>query len=136
MRRRDAVQRIVTSLAFAATVLAVVASLSPRVFAGAGALEGDDDQGVPYFGTVRDDHGNPVPEAKVTVDFKVGGAMLITRADDGGKYSLATFSTDADPKDVTITCAKDGYAYVETIPRDPNVKKGSPVEADCILKKT
>lgn len=136
MRRRDAVQMIVKPLAFAATIFAVAASLSPRVFAGAGALEGDNDQGVPYFGVVRDDRGNPVPEAKVTVDFKVGGAMLITRADDGGKYSLATFSADADPKDVTITCAKTGYAFVETIPRDPNAKKGDPVEADCILKKT
>ncbi|HTK12957.1 MAG TPA: carboxypeptidase-like regulatory domain-containing protein [Xanthobacteraceae bacterium] len=136
MSRRGPVHMMAKSLAFAATVLAVAVSLSPRVFAGAGALEGDDDQGVPYFGVVRDDHGNPVPEAKVTVDFKVGGAVLITRADDGGKYSLATFSTDADPKDVTITCAKTGYAFVETIPRNANVKKGDPVEADCILKKT
>ena len=56
---------------------------------------------------------------------------------DSGRIHIGEHDiTDADPKDVTITCAKTGYAFVETIPRNANVKKGDPVEADCILKKT
>ena len=117
--------------------LSVVASLtlSSAAWSGAGGLDEDQEEGVPFFGFVRDTNGAAIPDARVTADFKSGGARLITRSDGAGAYNVSAFGAETDPKDVEITCIKDGYTYKETVRRDPNVKAGQPVEADCILVK-
>ena len=50
-----------------------------------------------------------------------------------GAYMITKLRvTDADPKTVTITCAKDGYRFDKVIPRDLEPKVGQPVEIDCV----
>jgi len=113
----------------------VALALPALAWAGAGGLDDDQEEGVPFFGFVRDTNGAAVPDARVTADFKSGGARLITRSDGAGAYNVSAFGAETDPKDVEITCIKDGYTFKETVRRDPNVKAGQPVEADCILAK-
>ncbi len=123
-------------LAWAASLVFVaVLGISPGARAGAGSLDEDQEEGIPFFGFVRDTKGAAVPDARVTAEFKGGGARLITRADGAGAYSISSFGAETNPADVEVTCIKDGYVYVETVRRDPNVKAGQPVEADCILSK-
>jgi hypothetical protein len=104
-------------------------------WSGAGGLDDDQEEGVPFFGFIRDTKGTAIPDARVTADFKTGGARLITRSDAAGAYSISAFGAETNPKDVEITCIKDGYSYVETMKRNPDVTAGQPVEADCILSK-
>ncbi|MEA2976610.1 MAG: hypothetical protein QOF19_2130 [Alphaproteobacteria bacterium] len=110
-------------------------AVSTGAWAGAGSLDEEQEEGVPFFGFVRDTKGNGIPDARVVAEFKAGGASLITRSDGAGAYSISAFNAETNPNDVVITCSKDGYSYVETAKRDPNVKAGQPVEADCILSK-
>jgi hypothetical protein len=116
-------------------VVATSLALPTIAWSGAGGLDEDQEEGVPFFGFVRDTKGAAIPDARVTADFKSGGARLITRSDGAGAYNVSAFGAETDPKDVEITCLKDGYTYKETVRRDPNVKAGQPVEADCILVK-
>jgi hypothetical protein len=117
--------------------VAIVAALgiSTGAWAGAGSLDEDQEEGVPFFGFVRDSKGAAIPDARVNAEFKAGGATLITRSDAAGAYSISAFNAETNPNDVVITCSKDGYHYVETVKRNPAVKVGESVEADCILSK-
>jgi hypothetical protein len=119
-------------MVFATAILLLAPSAA---WSGAGGLDEDEEEGVPFFGFVRDTNGTTIPDARVTADFKSGGARLITRTDGAGAYNVAAFGAQVDPKDVEITCIKDGYTYVRTVKRNPDVTAGQPVEADCILAK-
>ncbi len=116
-------------------VFVVTLGISPGAWAGAGSLDEEQEEGVPFFGFVRDTKGAAIPDARVTAEFKGGGARLITRSDAAGAYSISSFGAETNPNDVEITCIKDGYRYVETVKRNPDVAQGQPVEADCILSK-
>jgi hypothetical protein len=118
------------------TVIAAATLAVPTgAWAGAGGLDEDQEEGVPFFGFVRDNKGAAIPDARVNAEFKAGGATLITRSDAAGAYTISAFNAETNPNDVAITCGKDGYRYVETVKRNPAVKVGEPVEADCILTK-
>lgn len=118
-----------------AVALAASLGISTGAWAGAGSLDEDQEEGVPFFGFVRDTKGNAIPDARVTAEFKAGGASLITRSDAAGAYSISAFGAETNPNDVEITCNKDGYRYIETVKRNPTVTAGQPVEADCMLSK-
>ena len=121
-------------------VLATCCSLStPGWTGGAGFGDDDDnadDAGPSYFGFVRDSNGTTVPDAKVTVQPKDGGS-IITRTDALGTYKVPGFSKEIDPKDVQISCDKNGYKQIRVVRRssaskDPKI----PVETECTLQKT
>jgi hypothetical protein len=126
------------ALATAALAFSWVLSVSAW---GGGAGFGDDDDnaddaGPSYFGFVRDSNGTTVPDAKVTVQPKDGGS-IITRTDALGTYKVPGFSKEIDPKDVQISCDKNGYRQVRVVRRssaskDPKI----PIETECTLQKT
>jgi hypothetical protein len=135
-RRLEEITMESRRLTWAASVVFVTAlGVATGAWAGAGSLDEEQEEGVPYFGFVKDTNGNTVPDARVTAEFKAGGASLITRSDAAGSYNISAFNAETDPNQVTITCSKDGYRYVETVRRNPNLAPGQPVEADCILSK-
>jgi hypothetical protein len=114
-------------------VTAAMLVMPTGAWAGAGGLDEEQEEGVPFFGFVRDNKGASVPDARVNAVF--GGATLITRSDAAGAYSISAFSAETDPNSVVITCSKDGYRYIETVKRNPMVTAGQPVEAVCMLSK-
>src|SRR5215471_11852965 len=86
-----------------------------------GAGFGDDDEnseeeGPSYFGFVRDSGGATIPDAKVTVGVK-GRGGVVTRTDALGTYKVPGFGKDIDPKDVEVSCDKEGYRQVKTLRR-------------------
>ncbi|MEJ0074912.1 MAG: carboxypeptidase-like regulatory domain-containing protein [Alphaproteobacteria bacterium] len=111
--------------------------LAPAGLALAGGSFDDDDHsqdGLAYFGFVRDTRGLGVGDAKVTAEVK-GGAKVVTHTDVLGVYRLPGFSTDTNPADVTITCAKDGYKQSRVLQRTtpgPDVKA---FEVECTLQR-
>jgi hypothetical protein len=121
------------ALATAALAFSWVLSVSAW---GGGDDDNADDAGPSYFGFVRDSNGTTVPDAKVTVQPKDGGS-IITRTDALGTYKVPGFSKEIDPKDVQISCDKNGYRQVRVVRRssaskDPKI----PIETECTLQKT
>jgi hypothetical protein len=116
----------------------VAAAACSNAWAG-GAGFGDPDEHSPdegprYFGFVRDERGAPVADARVTATHKT--LSLVTRSIATGAYRLRGFKNDIDPKDVTISCSKEGYTVVRVFRRP--IPKGQPVKAietECRLKR-
>src|ERR1700683_5538573 len=94
-----------------ALILTVIIALPGLALAGGtgfGDDDSDDDNGPSYFGFVRGVGGPGVADGKVTAALKDRGA-LVTRTDIMGVYKIPGFGKDVDPKDIAISCAKEGY---------------------------
>jgi len=100
---------------------------------GFGDDDSDDENGPSYFGFVREVDGAGIADAKVTAALKDRGA-LVTRTDIMGVYKIPGFGKDVDPKDITISCAKDGYKETSVYRRTSSDPK-DPVEIECYLQK-
>ena len=119
---------------FVAALIGVVPTLSRAGGVGFGeddANSGED--GPSYFGFVREVDGPGVADAKVTAALKDRGA-LVTRTDIMGVYKIPGFGKDIDPKDVMISCAKEGYKQA-TVERRPGSDPKDPIEIECYLQK-
>jgi hypothetical protein len=123
--------------------LALVLPLAVTSLAWAGGASLDEDEeddslaGVSFFGFAKNlDRGGGVADAKVTAEIKNRNASLVTRTDDQGHYKFSGFSKDIDPKDVEITCTRDGLKMLRTLRRQPDTPGGpSVVEVDCLMVK-
>src|SRR5712692_1200640 len=104
----------------AGAVLAMTCALSIAAWAGGAGFGDDDDnseeEGPSYFGFVRDTSGTTVPDAKVTVGVKNRGGV-VTRTDLLGTYKVPGFGKDVDPKDVEVSCDKQGYKQLRVVRR-------------------
>lgn len=123
-----------------ATGLWLMAGAGPSWAGGATLDEDDPDQasaGVSFFGFAKDlDRGGGVPDAKVSAQIKNHNASLVTRTDDQGHFKFSGFAKDIDPKDVEITCTKDGFTMQRTQRRRPPGGGGAAaaaVEVDCLM---
>jgi hypothetical protein len=125
----------------AIAVLAITGALSIAAWAGGAGFGDDDDvsedEGPSYFGFVKDTNGATMPDAKVTVGIKDRGGV-VTRTDALGAYKVPGFGKDIDPKDVEISCDKQGYRQLRTLRRMPppggNAK--IPVETECTMQRS
>jgi hypothetical protein len=119
--------------------LTVMYAISAAAWAG-GAGFGDDNDtsaetGPSYFGFVRDANGATVPGATVTVAVKNHGTV-ITRTDALGTYKVPGFGTDVNPKDVEISCDKQGYKQARVVRRpSPSTDPKIPIETECTLQR-
>jgi hypothetical protein len=125
--------------ALAAVVLALSCVLSISAWGGGAGFGDDDDNaddaGPPYFGFVRDSNGATVPDAKVTISPK-SGTGIITRTDALGTYKLPGFSKEIDPKDVQVSCDKNGYKQIRVVRRSsPSTDPKIPIETECTLQR-
>jgi len=119
-------------LVFAASLV-----LAAPAFAGGGGFGADDDDdanaGPPYLGIVQDQNGKDIADARITVSVAKMNSSLVLRSDTVGHFFVRGFDKSVDPKDVTITCSKEGYsdAAASTGP----VAGNSPIQVICVLKK-
>jgi hypothetical protein len=92
----------------------------------------NSDEGLSYFGFIRDNHGKLIPNASVSATTPSGSSFVV-QADKMGHYRIPGFSKSVDATKVVVTCSKPGYRLVS---RDKRVLRGSPkapIETDCIL---
>lgn len=124
--------RVRAALAFAAAL-----GLALPAYAGGGGFGADDDDttnaGPPFLGLVQDEAGNNITDARITVTIASMNSTLVLRSDTVGHFFVRGFDKSVDPKDVKITCSKDGYtdATATTTPPAGN----APIQAICVLKK-
>ena len=80
--------------------------------------------------------GGTVADAKVSAEIKNRNASLVTRTDAQGHFKFSGFNKDIDPKDVEITCTKEGFKLRRTIRRaPPSGDTASSIEVDCLMAK-
>jgi hypothetical protein len=133
------------NVAFGRTLLAIAmiaSSMALRVPAwanGAGffeELESDDEEvGSPFFGFAKESGGRFVADATITATIKSMNSSVAVHTDVQGHYRIPGFSKSIDPKQVEITCSKDGYKQVSTLKRPPAGGPNAPIEVDCTLAK-
>jgi len=123
-----------------ASLVALVAVASPAFANGGDFFEelsaswsqNNSDDGVPYFGTVRDSKGKMIPNASIMATTPSGSSFVV-QADNMGHYRIPGFSKSVDAKRVQVTCSKTGYKLVA---RDRRLLRGAPngpIETNCIL---
>lgn len=121
-----------------ATVLFFLMMNTTPVWAGGSDDEGPDahqDDGPSYFGFVKDANGKAIPDAKVTAEIK-GRGSVITRSNATGAYKLPGFGKEISPKNVIISCSKDGYKQTRAFTRTPLNKKPLPaIEVQCNMQR-
>jgi hypothetical protein len=100
-----------------------------------GLHDEDPDEGLVFFGFVKDGRGAPIANARVTATMKSGNTFIV-QTTAAGLYRLPTFSKDINPADVVIACAKEGYKQSRVI-RRPTAKANppKPVETECRMER-
>ena len=126
-------------VSIASLVVAGTCILSTALWAGGSGFGDDDDvsedEGPPYFGFVRDTSGATLPDAKVTVAVKERGGV-VTRTDALGAYKVPGFGKEIDPKDVEISCEKEGFKQTRTLRRSlPPPDSKIPIETECTMQR-
>jgi hypothetical protein len=94
--------------------------------------QNNSDDGVPYFGFVRDSKGKTIPNATITATTPSGSSFVV-QADNRGHYRIPGFSKRVDATKVQVSCSKVGYKLVA---RDRRILRGAtnvPVETNCVL---
>lgn len=120
--------------------LLVPLGVASMAWAGGASLDEDEEDdsnvGVSFFGFARDlDRGGGVADAKVSAEIKNRNASLVTRTDDQGHFKFSGFSKDIDPKDVEITCSKEGLKLQRTLRRTSGGSEAASIEVDCLMAK-
>jgi hypothetical protein len=120
--------------------LAFPLAIASMAWAGGASLDEDEEDdtnaGVSFFGFARDlDRGGGVADAKVSAEIKNRNASLVTRTDDQGHFKFSGFSKEIDPKDVEITCSKDGLKLQRTLRRQSPGSEAASIEVDCLMAK-
>jgi hypothetical protein len=123
----------------ASVVVAMTCVVSTALWAGGSGFGDDDDtsedEGPAYFGFVKDANGATLPDAKVTVAVKERGGV-VTRTDALGAYKVPGFGKEIDPKDVEISCEKQGYKQTRTFRRNlPPPDSKIPIETECFMQR-
>jgi hypothetical protein len=99
----------------------------------------DHDDGVHFFGFVKDVTGRAIPDAKVTVDIKgliKGNAQVVARTNATGAYRIPGFGKEISPTNVTISCSKDGYKQTRSFIRTSLAKKPlTAIEIECTMQR-
>ena len=122
-----------------ALALLVPLGVSGTAWAGGASLDEDEEDdsnvGVSFFGFARNlDAGGGVADVKVSAEIKNRNASLVTRTDDQGHFKFSGFSKEIDPKDVEITCSKEGLKLTRTLRRQGGSEATS-IEVDCLMAK-
>ena len=95
-------------------------------------MHDNSDDGVPYFGFVRDSKGKVIPEATIKATTPTGSTFVV-QADNRGRYRIPGFSKRVDASKVVVTCSKEGYKLVARDRRIMRSMRNAPVETNCVL---
>ena len=92
------------------------------------------DEGIRFFGFVKDAKGKPLVEAKVTAQIK-GGINYVTHTAKNGMYSFGGFNKSVKPDDVTISCDMDKFQQAKVIRKTPTGSKAvKSIETECRMQ--
>src|SRR5262249_30654848 len=120
--------------------LAFPIAFAGMAWAGGASLDEDEDDqsnaGVSVFGFAKALDRGGGADAKVSAEIKNRNASLVTRTDDQGHFKFSGFNKEIDPKDVEISCSKEGLKLQRTVRRrPPGGDAATSIEVDCLMVK-
>ena len=92
----------------------------------------NSDEGVPYFGFIKDSKGKGIAGAAVSATTATGSTFVV-QSDNMGHYKIPGFSKSVNAKLVQIGCAKRGYKLITRDRRIMRSKADVPIETNCVL---
>ena len=114
---------------------ALAFACTPAMAGGEMGFDEHPDEGLVFFGFVKDGRGAPIAGAKVTATMKSGNTFIV-QTTAAGLYRLPTFSKEINPADVVITCVKEGYKQTRVIRRQATKADPlKPVETECRMER-
>ena len=120
-------------LAFA---LACTAANSVRAGDADHEITDDHENGVPYFGEVKDVAGlKPIQSARVKAQIKGTPRFLMGQTDEDGRFKIRGLGPEINPDTVDVSCEMAGYRVVDTSRRRMSKDKDAPVEVECLMEK-
>ena len=122
-------------LIFAFTLTFTTTGLnSARAGGEAGLDDHPEDEGPYYFGFVKDTARKAIRDAKVTAEMK-GRPMIVARTNAAGFYRIPGFGKGIEPKNVTLSCSKEGYKQTKAFVKTSAAKKPvTAVEIECTMQ--
>ena len=93
-----------------------------------------NDEGIRFFGFVKDAAGKPIVEAKVSAQIK-NGIKYVTHTSKNGMYSFGGFSKAVKPEDDTISCDKEKFQQAKVIRKTAATGKAvRSIETECRMQ--
>jgi hypothetical protein len=120
-------------IAIAATVVCCLIGASVARAAGEMGEAQHKDEGIRFFGFVKDAGGKPIVEAKVSAEIK-NGIRYVTHTSKNGMYSFGGFNKSVKPEDVTISCSKEKFQQTKVIRKTAAGKAAKSVETECRMQ--
>jgi hypothetical protein len=120
---------LLASLAFSVPALANGGDFFEEL---ASNFHDNSDDGVPFFGFVRDTKGKLLSSASIMATTPSGSSFVV-QADNHGRYRIPGFSKRVDATKVQITCSKPGYKLISKDRRIMRGRANTPIETNCIL---
>src|SRR4051812_23565093 len=114
-------------------VLAAATAMTSGIALAAGEMgeAQHKDEGIRFFGFVKDASGKPIVEAKVTAQIK-GGIKYVTHTAKNGMYSFGGFNKSVKPDDVEISCDKEKFKQAKIVRKTAAAKKAvKSIETEC-----
>jgi hypothetical protein len=97
--------------------------------------EHTEEDGPTYFGFVRDMRNAPINDAKITLKI-ASGLTYVTRTDRAGIYRVRGLGKQVNPKDVEISCSKEGYLPARVLRRPiARGKAVKSIETECRMQR-
>ncbi len=118
-----------TSMVAVAGVMLLSTALAQYTFDPSAADE--QEPGVRFFGSAKDDHGRLVPGATIIVSSDTSNFVFVT--DDFGRFS-GNLPPDTPIDKVATKCWKKGFRLVAVTKRRGPARVKPTVQVDCVLR--
>jgi hypothetical protein len=120
--------------AIGVVAIAIAISAGPARSAGEMGEAQHKDEGIRFFGFVKDAAGKPIVEAKVTAQIK-GGIKYVTHTAKNGMYSFGGFNKSVKADDVQITCDKEKFKQAKIVRKTAGGSKAvKSIETECRMQ--
>jgi hypothetical protein len=130
MHRRGAWAALFTGLAMLAA--------GPAQAGGADleALEGDTENGAPFFGEATDVKGmKPLPNVRIRAQVKGQPLPVFAYTNDEGRFSIRGFGKGLDPANVDVQCDADGFSLIDLTRRRVSAAPEAATVVECLFEK-
>jgi hypothetical protein len=130
MHRRTAWAALITGLALLA--------VGPAQAGGADleAMEGDTENGAPFFGEATDVKGmKPMANVRIRAQAKGQPLPVFAYTNDEGRFSIRGFGKGVDPASVDVQCDAEGFSLIDLTRRRVSAAAEAPTVVECLFEK-
>ena len=123
----------------AALILGFVSLAAGPALAGGAdleAIEGDTENGAPFFGEATDVKGmKPMANVRIRAQAKGQPLPVFAYTNDEGRFSIRGFGKGVDPAQVDVQCDAEGFSLIDLSRRRVSSAPEAPTVVECLFEK-